>query len=116
MKLEVIELDVKDGFGMVCIATFPNDARRIREFFDWAMKTDEKLDATIETMNNIKMERCQTCRFRHANGYCTSPKITEDCGHSEEESRDMLLHTYHEGGYFWVGPDFGCVHHEKGTE
>jgi hypothetical protein len=25
----------------------------------------------------------------------------------------MLIYEYSEGGVFWTGPDFGCVHHQS---
>jgi hypothetical protein len=29
------------------------------------------------------------------------------------EEKDMLVYPYLEGGWFWVGPLFGCVHFKK---
>jgi hypothetical protein len=43
-----------------------------------------------------------------AGGKCTSEKLTENY---EEYRPDTLVYSYHEGGDFWTGPDFGCVHH-----
>ena len=31
----------------------------------------------------------------------------------EREVLDAMRYSYHEGGTFWTGPDFGCVHHEE---
>lgn len=42
-------------------------------------------------------------------GVCRCPKIAEDCG---QPINDMLLYEYNEGGHFYTGPKFGCVHHE----
>jgi hypothetical protein len=48
---------------------------------------------------------------RRAGGICRSEKLTENWG--QEHGADMLLYEYDEGGGFWTGPDFGCVHHEQ---
>lgn len=50
MKLEIVELDVKDGHGLVCITASPEDATRLKEFFKWAMKADEERDAMQEKL------------------------------------------------------------------
>lgn len=39
-------------------------------------------------------------------GICTSKKFVEDCDYA----LDMLVYSYDEGGKFWTGPKFGCVH------
>lgn len=57
------------------------------------------------------MKRCKTCNSRNKKGYCTSKKLDVDIYFPEEEKQDMLLYDYAEGGGFWVGPKFGCVHH-----
>ena len=70
------------------------------------------------------MNHCKTCKhwtrvqekypgaFKspdvNAGGICGSEKLTEDWG---EHGADMLVYSYPEGGEFWAGPDFGCVHH-----
>jgi len=72
------------------------------------------------------MNRCKTCKFRNANDVCTNTKLADNVqwpgGYydNEEEERenreqikDMLLYSYDEGGSFFVGEDFGCVHWEK---
>ena len=56
---------------------------------------------------------CATCKFRNDSGQCTSPKIEESMGQSEEQMLDMLVYSYLEGGCFYVGDKFGCVHHEE---
>ena len=62
------------------------------------------------------MKRCKTCKYRDEEGVCTSVKITElytwDSSVTDEQKKDMLIYSYEEGGYFWVGEEFGCVHHE----
>jgi hypothetical protein len=70
------------------------------------------------------MSTCDTCKHwvpvpvKHprnyqsaainAGGLCEHDKIRESDGHDE----DALVYSYLEGGYFWTGPRFGCVHHE----
>lgn len=39
-------------------------------------------------------------------GICKSPKFVEDA----EYELDMLVYSYREGGEFWTGPQFGCIH------
>jgi hypothetical protein len=46
-----------------------------------------------------------------AGGICRSDKLIEDWG--QGHGADMLVYPYSEGGSFWTGPDFGCVHHEQ---
>ena len=69
--------------------------------------------------------RCRTCMHwlkytskypaggpreeKKAGGWCQSEKLTE--GHWQSMAADMLAYSYMEGGEFWTGPDFGCVHH-----
>lgn len=62
------------------------------------------------------MNYCETCKHRGEGGYCTSEKLSEDYGGTDEESKDMLLYSHVEGGGFWVGEKFGCVHHESISE
>ncbi len=45
-----------------------------------------------------------------AGATCVSPKLMENW--DEKFEPDTLVYSYTEGGSFWVGPDFGCVHHE----
>ena len=70
------------------------------------------------------MNHCKTCkhwtRFREkypgaykspdvdAGGICQSSKLVEEGAHGA----DMLVYSYAEGGEFWTGPEFGCVHHQ----
>jgi hypothetical protein len=58
------------------------------------------------------MNTCDTCKFRTDDGHCTSEKVQEDWGQSAAERVDSLVYSYNESGRFWVGPKFGCVHHE----
>ena len=68
------------------------------------------------------MPTCRTCRFwtRYKSGgrinyldkggICASGKLSEDYG-KESYGNDCLVYSYEEGGHFWTGPSFGCVHH-----
>ena len=71
------------------------------------------------------MNRCKTCKFRNKDDECTNSKISDNARwpggyyENEEEERenreqtnDMLLYSYDEGGSFFVGEEFGCVHWE----
>ena len=42
-----------------------------------------------------------------AGGVCRCPKLTENYEIYEDDS---LVYSYDEGGWFWVGPNFGCIH------
>ena len=44
-----------------------------------------------------------------AGASCECPKLMENYG---EHAPDTLVYSYFEGGYFWTGPDFGCIHWE----
>jgi hypothetical protein len=63
------------------------------------------------------MNRCKTCRWwtigkRYGREVreCSHPKLHEDYG--VEPDADALVYSYYEGGAFYPGPEFGCVHHE----
>ncbi len=61
----------------------------------------------------IDDQRCGSCTFRDDTGHCISDKLVErDLGLSEKKV-DMLVYDYEEGGGFWVGPRFGCVHYSR---
>ena len=71
------------------------------------------------------MNHCKTCKhwtrvqekypgaFKspdvNAGGICGSQKVVAD--YSGTHEADILVYPYPEGGEFWTGPDFGCVHH-----
>lgn len=64
-------------------------------------------------MLDITMERCGTCSHRNSEGHCKNPNLAEvydNYDHSNQNN--MLIYPYQEGGHFWVGENFGCVHHE----
>lgn len=67
---------------------------------DWKPCATDNLFANL----NIKEDK-------RAGGTCKSDKLTEDWGQGHDA--DMLVYTYSEGGSFWTGPDFGCVHHQR---
>ena len=52
--------------------------------------------------------RCETCAHR-VDGECLSGKLVEP-GQSKRAD-DELVYSYDEGGRFFPGPKFGCVHH-----
>jgi hypothetical protein len=44
---------------------------------------------------------------------CASPKLAEPLGiPNDVDTSDMLIYSYDEGGRFYTGPNFGCVHWE----
>lgn len=63
--------------------------------------------------------RCKTCRHwipvarGREGGICDSDMLTEDYGMPYGPA--MLVYPYNEGGEFWTGPEFGCVHHAVAT-
>lgn len=59
------------------------------------------------------MNHCETCRWRDDKGFCRNEKLTEDEGQNGDWKDDALIYSYSEGGGFWVGPRFGCVHWEE---
>lgn len=67
------------------------------------------------------MKTCETCKYwvKSKNAVdvrfkqCVVDKIQEnDCNSNEEITEDMLIYEYYEGGSFFTGKNFGCVHHE----
>lgn len=60
------------------------------------------------------MSTCKTCKHRDGDGYCDSTKFVENIGIRDDEKSDMLIYEYIENGRFWVGENFGCVHHAAG--
>lgn len=60
------------------------------------------------------MPHCETCKHRNTGGECRHPKLHEEGEYPNNENMidgDHLIYSYSEGGTFWVGPKFGCVHH-----
>ncbi len=58
---------------------------------------------------------CETCKWRSDGGFCKNNEKILEGDHWEENKEDQLVYSYQEGGSFWVGPKFGCVHHESRT-
>lgn len=75
------------------------------------------------------MKRCKTCKWhqdsikvwatreRCPEGCtCVCPKICEAWDDEDKDYKtDMLVYSYPEGGTFWTGDNFGCIHHEERT-
>lgn len=76
------------------------------------------------------MKTCNSCKFwtnksdnnpfSNANiGKCACNKISEhddnDKTFRKSDKEDMLIYEYYEGGSFFTGKDFGCVHHTELT-
>ena len=59
------------------------------------------------------MGTCKSCKLRDSkSGYCQSDKLAEaNCQNADTDKSDMLIYSYTESGGFWVGENFGCVHH-----
>ena len=61
---------------------------------------------------------CKDCEYwKTLNGnkkYCKSPKFTDDF--YPEIADDMLAYEYSEGGLFFTGQLFGCLHFKKKDE
>lgn len=54
---------------------------------------------------------CGQCTFRNDKGECTNEKLHEQDVYSfKRPEEDHLVYSYDEGGKFWVGPKFGCIH------
>jgi hypothetical protein len=53
---------------------------------------------------------CKDCKWRDASRWCQNKKLTDDS--TLKDDSDILLYEFMEGGGFWVGPLFGCVHFE----
>lgn len=68
--------------------------------------------------------RCKTCKhWRHWSDvaseqpgrYCLNADKIMESYSREGRPVDALVYDYSEGGGFWTGPDFGCVHHEAAS-
>lgn len=62
------------------------------------------------------MNTCRTCEHwdttaQKTGGICDCVKLREPSWNSEPRAPDELVYSYDEGGAFWTGPEFGCVHH-----
>ena len=63
------------------------------------------------------MNYCETCKYRNEDGWCEHPKLRQErYGNIEMEDDELVYPNNYEGGWFWVGPKFGCVHHTMAPE
>jgi len=68
----------------------------------------------------MKKKTCSTCIYRDLKTKCCRcPKIKEIEHHNKMsqteidiKNHDCLVYSYYESGSFWVGDDFGCIHHK----
>ena len=69
------------------------------------------------------MNTCQSCAYWNKNEtpyngqeyiirQCENEKLQEGI-YLEHQQEDALYYTYEEGGRFYTGPSFGCIHHTK---
>lgn len=66
--------------------------------------------------------KCATCKYWNAAagagyskgfGVCENNRKLLEVGEEGADSNDVLVYKYSEGGCFYTGPEFGCVHHSK---
>ena len=63
------------------------------------------------------MSYCETCKYRNEDGWCGHPKLRQErYGNIEMEDDELVYPNNYEGGWFWVGPKFGCMHHTMAPE
>ncbi len=56
---------------------------------------------------------CGQCKYR-VRELCICRKLSEANVYPPPvDESDMLIYSYNEGGGFWVGEKFGCVHGEQ---
>lgn len=68
---------------------------------------------TCKTCKHWKREQLPTDNVRNTGGMCRSENIRENWSFDYYQPANMV-YDYSEGGGFWTGPDFGCVHHSEG--
>jgi len=58
---------------------------------------------------------CKTCVYRDDGGYCVNQFLCEQPTYlcMPKEPHSTLIYTYNEDGEFYVGDNFGCVHHKE---
>jgi hypothetical protein len=62
----------------------------------------------------MKSKTCKNCKYRDQYTACCNPNLKEaDEPELGTLEGDKLVYPYNEGGAFYVGPDFGCVHFER---
>ena len=66
------------------------------------------------------MNTCKTCKYHSTEttdniieNECLHLKIREDYDLPTDDKDDELLYSYHEGGWFVTGDNFGCIHHKE---
>lgn len=62
---------------------------------------------------SVKYPRSKEADDKMAGGICESEKFWE--GDWYGHPPDALVYPYDEGGEFWTGPEFGCVHFVEAT-
>jgi hypothetical protein len=62
----------------------------------------------------LEPKTCSSCKWWEDSFCANWNKIKENEGKEDSVSKntDRLIYTYHEGGGFQTGPNFGCVHHK----
>ena len=69
------------------------------------------------------MQTCKTCIHwkeideeinKIKGGICNNTSKITERWNGKEYQKDSLVYPYTESGDFWTGPEFGCVHHNKG--
>ena len=64
------------------------------------------------------MKHCETC-IHWADRELPYNKVVRECGNERlsddyhDAEPDGLYYSYQEGGTFFTGPKFGCVHHKE---
>jgi len=81
----------------------------------------EKVDREVMA---LLPKTCKTCKHWNADNknnseyrgvgvrVCECGKITEPMN-LNGSALDAMIYSYDESGWFWTGPEFGCVHHEE---
>ncbi len=66
--------------------------------------------------------KCATCKYWNAAdgagyskgfGVCENNGKLMEPGDPGDSAMDVLVYKYSEGGCFYTGPEFGCVHHAQ---
>jgi hypothetical protein len=70
------------------------------------------------------MKTCKTCKHWNDTSYsrpeydqkeCTNEEFLHEWGGptTKEIANQSLVYSYNEGGGFYTGPNFGCIHHTE---
>jgi hypothetical protein len=103
-----------------CIFTLPvdNDKEQYCVICKNVHISDHRHNKAKENARSYEWEtkgmipRCKTCINRNSDGHCESPKLREG-DPLRQNKDDELIYFYNEGGGFWVGELFGCVHYKE---